>query len=464
MRHLLLLLLCGCGGAVPRYGTSGAPAQPVLAGLAWEDLEQRAGALLADLVQIDTTAPVGRERPAAEVLQRALSGARIQTEVIPIGAGRASLFARLPAETPGKTPILLLSHLDTHPAFPGGWKKEAGPWSGRTIAGALHGRGVLDGKGLAALHTMALVALAKVPLDRDVLLVATAGGARGEEIGISSVLEAHPEVATATLALSGGGYVHQDLFGEGLIIHTIATAEKGHAVLKVTAVGGTDDRPASVELAEGLAILFDRPMRPRLTPPTAQMLDHLADAVGFPKSAVLSSQLLTRMTMLSWMAAAPNRRPLFTDTLEVTHLSGGRAGRQSAPDRAHAVLTAHLLPGRTPASLRNEVRAVIGDPDVHVTILSGGESSETAPNPAVLSVIGRNAARAGEVVTPSLGIEATDARALRRAGVPVYGYYPIRVTAEDLASIRGRNERVSLVDYGRALRILTGIVHDVGTR
>lgn len=464
MRLLLLLLLSGCGGVVPRYGTPPAPAQPVLDQAAWEDLEQRAASLLADLVQIDTTHPRGGEQPAAELLRRALEGTRVQAEVVPAGPiGRASLFARLPAKTAGaKAPILLVSNLDTHPAVSAAWPREAGPWSGRVIGGALHGRGVLNGKGLAVLHLFTLLALEQVALDRDVILVAAADGARGEGLGMTSVLQAHPEIGTASVALAGGGYVRRDMFDEGLVLHTVATAEKGYAVLKVTAVGSDGGRPASVKLAEGLGALFHHPDAPRLTPPAAVMLDHLADAVSFPKSTVLRSRLLTRLLLLSDLASAPATRPLFTDTLEITNLSGGGTGRRSRPDRAHATITAYLLPGHTPAGLRNEIRAWIGDPDVHVTILSGGEANETTPAPAVLSTIAENAARPGEVVMPSLGVEATDARVLRRTSVPVYGYYPIPLDLSDLESIHGPREKVKLADYGRALRIIAGIVRDLG--
>jgi len=79
----------------------------------------------------------------------------------------------------------------------------------------------------------------------------------------------------------------------------------------------------------------------------------------------------------------------------------------------------------------------------------------------VLGIVADRAAKEGEVVSPVLGLEATDARHLRRLGVRVYGFMPVPVTREDLESIRGRNEKISLLDFANATKVMTLIAADL---
>jgi acetylornithine deacetylase/succinyl-diaminopimelate desuccinylase-like protein len=444
---------------VPRYGsrTERLPEPAV----DWEALEVKARALLIDLVREDTTNPPGKEAAAAEKLAQFLARAGVEARVVEAAPGRASVFARIRATRVGTAPLVLLSHLDVHPADADAWPKETAPFDGRIVDGVLHGRGVLDGKGLAVLHAAAMVALAKAPLARDVVMISTADGARGEELGIRSVVGAFPEVATATIALGEGGYTYLDLFDD-VVVHGVAEAEKGYAIVEVAAVSrGAADRPAPVKLSDGLTVLFDQQRPPRLVKSVARTFDHLADAASWPKSTVLSSGFLTRLMLMQAYAGDPATAPYFMDTIEVSTLRSGRSGGRNTPERARAVLTAELLPGRRPGVLQQEIRAWIGDPDLHVTISSGAEATSSPTFEPLLRAVSDRAAKPGEVVAPMLGLEATDARVLRRLGVRVYGFVPIPVTREDLESIRGRNEKLPLDRFANGMRIMTSIVADL---
>jgi acetylornithine deacetylase/succinyl-diaminopimelate desuccinylase-like protein len=444
---------------VPRYG-SRSELRPEPA-VDWDALEVKARALLIDLVREDTTNPPGKEAAAGERLAQFLSRAGVEARLVEAAPGRASVFARIRATRVGTAPVVLLSHLDVHPADADAWPRETAPFDARIVDGVLHGRGVLDGKGLAVLHAAAMAALAKAKLARDLVMISTADGARGEELGIRAVVAALPEVATATIALGKGGHTYLDLFDD-LVVHGVAEAEKGYAVVEVAAVSrGIDDRPASLKLSEGLAALFDQRRQPRLVKAVARTFDHLADAASFPKSTVLSSAFLTRLMLLSTYADDPATAPYFMDTIEVSALRSGRAGGRNTPARARAVLTAELLPGRRPGVLQQEIRAWIGDPDVHVTIESGAEATSSPTSKRFLSIVADRAAKPGEVVAPVLGLEATDARHLRRLGVRVYGFMPVAVTREDLESIRGRNEKIPLERLRAALKVMTSIAADL---
>ncbi len=98
-----------------------------------------------------------------------------------------------------------------------------------------------------------------------------------------------------------------------------------------------------------------------------------------------------------------------------------------------------------------------------MTIQSGAEATASPVSERVLRAVADRAAHEGEVVAPVLGLEATDARHLRRLGVRVYGFAPIPVRRRDLARIRGRNERISLESLASAIEVMTGIVSDLAS-
>src|SRR5439155_8621542 len=150
--------------------------------LDWHRLGNEAAEVLADVIRIDTQNPPGGETAAANALARKLEGEGIEAQVFESSPGRGNLHARLPGNG-GAPPIILLAHLDVVPADPRGWRVP--PFSGALEHGYVYGRGALDAKGVAVVELMALVALKRSgePIDRDVILLATADEETGGKAG-----------------------------------------------------------------------------------------------------------------------------------------------------------------------------------------------------------------------------------------------------------------------------------------
>src|SRR5947208_13723317 len=152
------------------------------ADLDWRRLGNETAEVLADLIRIDTQNPPGGETAAANALARRLDAEGIKAEVFESSPGRGNLHARLPGGG-GAPPVILLAHLDVVPADPRGWRFP--PFSGALEHGYVYGRGALDAKGVAVVELMALVALKRIgqPIDRDVILLATADEETGGKAG-----------------------------------------------------------------------------------------------------------------------------------------------------------------------------------------------------------------------------------------------------------------------------------------
>ena len=80
-----------------------------------------------------------------------------------------------------------------------------------------------------------------------------------------------------------------------------------------------------------------------------------------------------------------------------------------------------------------------------------------------LAVLARHATRdvPRSIATPILSPGASDGRHFRAAGTTCYGWVPFSIPGEDLHSVHGPDERVSLAAFGRGVRMLHGAVTEL---
>ena len=134
--------------------------------------------LCAQLIRRRSVNPPGDELAAAQYLAAYLQRAGLDVELLPHGAGRASLLAGLhgAGDRPG---LLWVGHLDTVDVGAAPWQRD--PFSGDVAQGRVWGRGAADMKGGVAAMAVAAAALARAhaaaaaPLGGDLLLAFTAG-------------------------------------------------------------------------------------------------------------------------------------------------------------------------------------------------------------------------------------------------------------------------------------------------
>lgn len=443
-------------------------APPATPPSAWAIADSQGVELLARLVQADTRQPAPHEASAARLLRDFLRRAGVDATLVDHGGNRASVFARLDGDAPeGAAPLVLLSHLDTHPFNAAAWPEGRPPLGAVIRQDALWGRGVLDGKGLAATHALALATLreADLPLARPVLLVAAAGGLEPEALGLSQVIVQHPELGNAFGVLTKGGGTWLDLLGDGRAVHAVGTSERGHARLRITAATRSDEvhletSPAVDRLHRAMDLVLGDDARPRLTPPTIDTLRYASADVYFPKSFVMRRAALARLFLVPELADAPSTRPLVRDTFAITRLVGGLPAARVLPDRVAADVDCGLLPGTTPGQVRNRMRARIQDPDVHITVLHGRSWSGGPTSEAVLGAVAA-AARipdADQVTVPWMSPDPTGAWPLRDLEVPVYGFTPFALDGAAWGRVRERAERLPLDEYRRGVRTLVRLV------
>ncbi len=427
-------------------------------------IRSEAIALLGDLLRIDTSNPPGNETPAAELLQRYLKGAGIESELVARDPRRANLVARIRGTGDGPT-LTLLGHTDVVPAEEPNWTHP--PFEGHLDdAGYMWGRGATDMKNETATRavTMALLARGGFKPRGDLWFVAQADEEDGcDEVGLKWLRDERPEIGS-DFSIDEGGGIRQELT-DGRVMVPINIGEKATLPVLLTAVGeaGHASIPGAADNAVlRLATLLERvgryrPKR-RLLPETRRLLETLIGSLGddldrdLERAAALDPD--TRHDLLA----------LFATTIAPTRLRGSSA-RNVIPGRASAELDCRVLPGTTPDDLLAELREALGDDVAYeLEVLEEPTGGTAAPiDTALFTACSSWFAEHEPEVTllPVISTGFTDSHFMReRFGTIAYGIWPVRATPLDVynSGFHNVDERIHVDDLVLATKFHLHVV------
>jgi acetylornithine deacetylase/succinyl-diaminopimelate desuccinylase-like protein len=440
-----------------------------------EDLRTRAARILAGAIRLRTVNPPGDELPLARYYAALLHAAGLEARVIetPSGAsraGRGAAWGRLRGSGV-RRPIVLLSHLDVVPADPAEWSVD--PFAGVLREGSLIGRGALDAKGVSVVHLLAMTEIARraIPLERDVIFLATPDEEAGGRDGAGFLTRHHPELLRdARYLLTEGGSIALGT-ADRPSTWTVSVTEKAPCWIRVTARGASAHSavPPEVSAVSRLLAALEQVQRHelplRVAPEVERMYAALAtlappeDAPGF---ADLGRALAEDADFRERFLASPGRRALVQSTLAVTVLEGSPR-TNLVPAEASAHLDARLLPGERCEDLIGALRARIADPAVDLEpLLALGASSSSTETP-LFRALARIAAEddRGALLIPQVAVGFTDAHYFRALGLVAYGFTPFQHYEGEHRGIHGSNERVSLDDLERGVELLIGILREL---
>jgi acetylornithine deacetylase/succinyl-diaminopimelate desuccinylase-like protein len=429
----------------------------------WKDVASEATSLLADYIRIDTTNPPGGEEAGAIFLREALRRDGIASELHDAGDGRVSISARLPAgKANGKKPLVLLSHIDVVPVEREHWKLD--PFSGALVDDVIWGRGTLDMKGMAVMELLVMALLRRhgVELDRDLLFVAVADEEEGGHLGVHHLRQTRPELLDAAYVFNEGAYGFSEFMGKQVTMFGFCPTEKSPCWVKLVSRGkpGHGSVPHSenavARLVRALARVETREKRARLTPAVEAMFRSLAQHGLVPADLDLKDQA----TVEAVGSIDAHLGALTHDTICLTTMHAG-SKHNVIPGIAEATLDCRILPDTDPAAFMAELAAVIDDPSIEIVPVlshdSGTSSMDTPVTSAISAAVREKYGDAGMVV-PMLSPGFTDSHAFRASGALAYGFTPALLTRDELATIHGHNERISVANLVLGTEMLLDVV------
>jgi acetylornithine deacetylase/succinyl-diaminopimelate desuccinylase-like protein len=395
-------------------------------------------------VRIDTSNPPGDTRKAADFLAGIFEREGIPVTRYESEPGKAIIYARLKATVnpPAGKAVILLHHMDVVPADRSQWKVD--PFAGTIDGDTLWGRGAFDMKGLGVAHILAFLKLKRdrVPLNRDVILLAEPDEEVGGALGARWMIANHWAELDPEYVIDEGGFGSRDLFAPGKLVYGIAVAEKKIVWLKVR--------------AEGVA---GHGSQPHDQNPNDRLVKALQRLLNSPMPSGDFSVLNTMQTRVGRFADNKFTNAIQHSTIAITWIRSGvgdPAKINVIPSVAEAGLDCRVLPGVTRGAWIAEVTRRLGDPSLKIELINESDDPLVSePNTLLYrnleSALSRLHPEA--VVTPMLIPYGTDSNAFRPRGVKSYGIFPAIVSAEAIASMHGDAERVPLSGVREAAQI-----------
>jgi acetylornithine deacetylase/succinyl-diaminopimelate desuccinylase-like protein len=433
----------------------------------WSALGDEAVALLRRYLAIDTTNPPGNEIAGARFLAEVLEADGIACEIAESAPGRANLVARL-AGNGALGGIVLHHHIDVVYADRRYWSVD--PFGGVIKDGYLYGRGALDMKSTGIVQLAAVLALkrARVPLTRDLILLATADEEAGSAHGARFVAAQHRAwLAGAEYALSElAGIEHDARYRAPLGV--IVISEKTALPLRLTARGepGHGSMPwpdtAPHRLVRALDRLLAAERPPRVLPEVQEYFCRVAEVLPADEGEGYDDleRALRDPTFRARFLADRYRAATVRTTFAVTVLRGSEK-LNVIPPEAVAEVDCRMLAGDDPQEIVAWARQVIADDHVEITTVREPKRPNMSPPDtelykALADTLRRRAA--GTVVAPAIMTGFTDNWVFRGLGLHGYGWSPFVLDADGFGRIHGNDERISLDNVRAGARAYTELL------
>jgi len=414
-------------------------------------------------VRINTVNPPGNEIRGAEFFAKIFEAEGIPYEIAESAPGRANIWARLEG---GDAPALvLLHHMDVVPADKRYW--DVDPLSGEIRDGYIYGRGTLDTKTGGILDLAAFLALHRsgVKLNRDVIFMATADEEAGGFYGAGWLVKNRPELFehVGFLLNEGGGGELVD----GRVQYGIEVTQKVPYWLHLTARGepGHGSRPLRSTAVTKLIAALDRlrrhPFPPRIIPAVDAYFKGIAPSAPEKwrvRYADMARAIHEPGVLEELQKDNPGLHALTRNTCSITRLEGSDK-INVVPPEVSAELDCRLLPDQDPQAFLDELGTVLGD-DIKVrTIMGFTPAVSTTDTDLYRDIVAVSKEYfPGASVVPSVLGGFTDSHFFRDLGIVCYGYEASVIPLEDAGGVHGNNERVSIENVRRGVRMTWDIV------
>ncbi len=374
-------------------------------------------------------------------------------------------------ESQKKLPILITAHMDVVPVEEGteqDWKYP--PYSGAIEEGYVWGRGTLDTKVhvIGPLQAMEnLLTEGKIP-DRDTYYAFGHDEERNGEQGALFIAEYFKQQKLEfEFVLDEGGCVVEDVIdGIHKPIALIGIGEKGFAniELSVNQNGGHASMPSPHSslgiLAKALCRIEAHPFKPRLIMGTREFLMSIGPYMKGINKIILANLWLFQPLFIKVFSKSNSGSALLRTTVAVTMAKGSQAPN-AMPQTSTAMINCRILPGETGQDLMDHLQKVVKKLPVEIKPIVLDDPSQVSPTDCeaygkIAEYVHKYFEQA--IVAPYLVMASTDARKYEVVSHNIYRFSPYQVSNEDLDSIHGTNEKISIVNINKCISFFTDII------
>jgi len=371
--------------------------------------------------------------------------------------GNHALLYKWQGQNANLKPLILLAHQDVVPVVEENWEKP--PFSGEIDNQFIWGRGTLDDKGSLISILEAAERLLKegfVP-ERTIYLVS---GDDEEVIGKGA--------QTIAAILKRRGVEAEMVLDEGMSVTLgivpmisqpvalIGTSEKGYLTVELTSksTGGHASMPQAETaisiLSKALVKITENQPAPAFTPPVKGFVNYIGPEIPWPARIVFANRwLLGGVLKRIYTSSGPGNANVRT-TSAPTMLNAG-IKENILPTEAMATINFRLLPGDTSEKVITRLKKVINDDRISLTALQNSkEPDKVSPiDCKAFNILSKTILESFEntYVAPALVNGATDSYYFSKVSSHIYRFNPYLFTPENLNSMHGDNERITIENY-----------------
>jgi acetylornithine deacetylase/succinyl-diaminopimelate desuccinylase-like protein len=418
-------------------------------------------------LRVNTINPPGNEQRAVEFFAAIFEAEGIRYETAESAPGRGNIWAIL--EGGDKPALILLHHTDVVPADEDYW--DVPPLSGVVQDEHIYGRGALDTKTLGIFHLQTFLALhrASVPLNRDVIFMATADEEAGGFFGAGWLVENRPDLFENVgwlLNEGGGGSIVGNFMQFGIEVTQKVPIWLGITATGTPGHGSTPGVMSSVNrLIRALYNIQNHNFEPRIVPAVDIYFKELAERAPEPwgrRYANMAETVRDPDKLLELQIENRGLHALTRNTCSITMLEGSNKVNVVPPE-VSAQIDCRMLPDQNPDSFVAELQSVINDPAVDIEVLMAFAPAVSTTDTELYEAMSTVAQHhfPGVSVIPSVSTGFTDSHFFREIGINSYGFNPAMIPVADSPGVHGNNERVSVENVRRGTQMMYEIVESV---
>ncbi len=372
-------------------------------------------------------------------------------------------------KNPDQKPVLFLAHYDVVPAEEKGESWREPPFSGKIKEGILWGRGTLDIKSQLAfqMETAEILLAQGWQPDRDIYFAF--GG--DEEIagteGAQNMANIFKERGMSfEFVMDEGGVIAQDqlAFLKGQPAALVGLAEKGMVTFKITAPGesGHSSMPgkegtAIGRLARGVVRLEKKSFPSRLDPVIQNMLERFVPHVS-PGLGIIFANLWLFSPLIRFIFSKNKTTDSLIRTTQAVTVFNSGEQENILPGQATCLVNHRILPGDTIGQLLKRHKQVLKDKGLTLEDAGNWPANDPIkagdPGGSGFQLIQKVLAdtHPGTIAVPFLVNGSTDSKYYRDLTEQILRFTPLLLKPEDIATIHGVNEKVSLNNLENGLK------------
>ena len=432
----------------------------------WDNVQIESVELFQEYLRIDTSNPPGDVRQAVDWLAKQFDENNISYETFTVDKDprRMHILADFPGSDSTLKPLLLLNHIDVVPADYSSWSVD--PFKAEIIDDVIYARGALDMKCLGIMQLMSFILLKRegwMP-KRTVKFLGVADEEILGEYGVQWMIENHWEKLDPEWVWDEGGIGSEDSF-PGINAFAIAVAQKKSFWVDVEVKGksGHGSRPftdyPNKVLTNGLnkIVNWDTPIE--INPVIQEMFYRIGDETGGFQGFVMKNidGFLVKSLLGNKIASSSiSTNAMLRNTISLTMINSGYK-TNIIPEFATAKLDIRLLPHVNPEDFLLDLKNIVKDDRVNFIPrripLNNFISNWDTDFFKILSNELNNE-RPDALVFPFMTIGGTDSQFFQSKGVDCYGLIPIMVTEDDIQTMHGIDERISIENFMLGTRVV----------